>query len=105
LSRSLVVSHTYYEVPLNMSQYKVVFVKNETISGVVPRANDWVKYSCILKIKEGGKLPVSLEMTFVPPHPFSINMPLVHSIHAHSITSLYFKVVTFLGNYGVEFRA
>ena len=88
-----------------MPPYKVIFEANEIISGVVPRANDWVKYSCILKIKDGGKLPVSLEMTFVPPHPFSVNMPLTHSIQAHSITSLYFKIVTFLGKYGVEFHA
>jgi len=88
-----------------MPPYKVIFEANEIISGVVPRANDWVKYSCILKIKDGGKLPVSLEMTFVPPHPFSVNMPLTHSIQAHSITSMYFKIVTFLGKYGVEFRA
>jgi len=88
-----------------MPPYKVIFEANEIISGVVPRANDWVKYSCILKIKDGGKLPVSLEMTFVPPHPFSVNMPLTHSIQAHSITSMYFKIVTFFGKYGVEFRA
>ena len=88
-----------------MPHYKVIFEGNEIISGVVSRANDWVSYSCILKIKDGGKLPVSLEMTFVPPHPFSVNMPLTHSIQAHSITSLYFKIVTFLGKYGVEFRA
>lgn len=88
-----------------MPPYKVIFETNETISGVVPRANDWVKYSCILKIKDGGKLPVSLEMTFVPPHPYSVNMTMTHSIQADSISSLYFKIVTFLGKYGVEFRA
>jgi hypothetical protein len=89
---------------VNMSPYKVVFETAETISGVVPRANDWVKYSCVLTIKDGGKQPVSLEMTFIPPHPFSVNMPLHHLIQAHSISSMYFKVVSFLGKYGVEFR-
>ena len=88
-----------------MPQYKVVFETKKTITGVVPRANDCVEYSCILKVKDGEKLPVSLEMTFVPPHPFLVNMPLVHSIQANSITSMYFKVVTFLRKYGVEFRA
>jgi hypothetical protein len=43
-------------------------------------------------------------MTFIPPHPFSVNMPLVHSIKADSISGLYFKVVNLLGKYGVEFR-
>jgi len=87
-----------------MSPHKVIFEAKETISGVVPRANDWVEYSCILKVKDGGKLPVSLEMTFVPPHPFLVNMPLTHSIQAQSISSLYVKVVAFFRKYGVEFR-
>jgi hypothetical protein len=84
-----------------MSQYKVVFESKEIILGVVPRANDWVQYSCLLKIKDGGKLPVSLEMTFIPPHPFLVNMPLTHSIRANSISGLYFSAIKFLGKYGV----
>jgi len=87
-----------------MTQYSVLFESKETILGVVPRANDWVRYSCLLKIKNGGKLPVSLEMTFIPPHPYSVNMPLAHFIKADSISGLYFKVIKFLGKYGVEFR-
>ena len=87
-----------------MPRYNVIFETKETILGVVPRANDWVTYSCLLKIEDGGKLPVTLEMTFIPPHPYSVNMPLTHSIKADSISGLYFKVVKFLGKYGFEFR-
>jgi len=90
--------------PPTMAAYNVVFEVNEVIFGVVPRANDWVEYSCVLKIEDGGKLPVSLEMSFIPPHPFSVNMPLAHTIRAASISGLYFKVIAFLGEYGVEFR-
>ncbi len=88
-----------------MPRYNVVFEARETILGVVPRADDWVKYSCLLKIEGGGKLPISLEMTFIPPHPFSVNMPTAQSIKAESISGLYFEVITFLREYGVEFRA
>lgn len=88
----------------NMPKYNVVLEVKEVISGVVPRANDWVEYSCVFKIEDGGRLPVSLEMTFIPPHPFSVNMPLAHTIRATSISGLYFKVIEFLGKYGVEFR-
>lgn len=49
-------------------------------------------------------MPVSLEMQFVPPHPFSVNMPLEHSIRAESISGLYWKAIKFLAKYGVEFR-
>ena len=87
-----------------MPRYNVIFESKERILGVVPRANDWVEYSCILKVKDGGKYPVSLDMTFRPPHPFIVNMPLEHSIKAESISNLYRKVVKFLAKYGVAFR-
>ena len=87
-----------------MPRYNVIFESKEDIKGVVPRANDWVTYSCILKVKDGGKLPVSLDMEFIAPHPFSVGMPLEHSIKAASISGLYGKVVKFLARYGVEFR-
>ena len=87
-----------------MARYNVIFESRENIYGVVPRANDWVEYKSILKVKKGGKMPVSLEMEFVPPHPFSVNMPLEHSIQAESISALYGKVVIFLSEYGVEFK-
>ena len=87
-----------------MPKYKVTYESKETIIGVVPRANDWVEYTCILKVRDGGKMPVSLDMQFIPPHPFSVNMPLEHSVRAESISSLYGKVIKFLEKYGVEFR-
>ena len=87
-----------------MARYNVIFESRENIYGVVPRANDWVEYKGILKVKNGGKMPVSLEMEFVPPHPFSVNMPLEHSIQAESISALYGKVVIFLSEYGIEFK-
>jgi len=87
-----------------MAKHKVIFESEEVILGIVPRANDWVEYAGILKIKDGGKLPVTLSMQFIPPHPFSVNMPLKHSINAESITALYGNVVKFLAKHGVEFR-
>jgi len=87
-----------------MPRYNIIFETKETILGVVPQANDWVEYSCVLKVKDGGKFPVSLDMVFIPPHPFLVNMPLEHSIKDESISGLYGKVVKFLAKYGVEFR-
>ncbi len=86
-----------------MSKYNVLFESEETIFGKVPRSYDWVEYSCLLKIYDGGKLPVSFEMTFIPPHPYMVNMPLTHSIKAESISGVYYKVVKFLNSYGVQF--
>jgi hypothetical protein len=87
-----------------MPQYNIIFESKENVHGMVPRAHDWVEYACVLKVKDGGKLPVSLDMKFIPPHPFIVNMPEEHSIKAESISDLYWKVVKFLAKYGVEFR-
>ena len=87
-----------------MPRYNVVFESIEEIYGIVPKAYDWVHYKSILKVKDGGKYPVSLEMTFVPPHPFAFNMPESHSIKGISITDVYVKVVKFFNKFGIKFR-
>ena len=85
-----------------MSKYNVVFESNEEIYGIVPKAYDWVHYKSTLKIKNGGRNPVSLEMTFIPPHPFAFNMPESHSIKGISITDVYVKVVRFFDKFGMS---
>jgi len=87
-----------------MPRYKVIYESTEEIYGIVPKAYDWVHYSSILSVKDGGKKPVSLEMTFVPPHPFMCNMPEKLFIKAASITDVYVEVVNFFRSYGIEFR-
>jgi len=87
-----------------MPRYNIIFESKEEIYGIVQRANDWVHYKSILRVKDGGKYPVTLEMTFIPPHPFLVNMPEKHSIKAVSITDAYVKVVKFFNKFGVQFR-
>ena len=87
-----------------MAKYRVIYESNEEIYGIIPKSYDWVHYSSILMVKNGGKKPVSLEMKFIPPHPFLFNMPDKHSIKAESITDAYAKVVKFFGKFGIEFR-
>jgi len=87
-----------------MPRYKIIFETKEYVNGIVSRANEWIQYDCLLTVKDGGKTPVSLDMKFVPPHPFAVNMPDEHSIKAESISALYGKVVKYLWKHGVEFR-
>ena len=87
-----------------MPRYNVIFESEEYINGVVPRANDWVLYKSKLTIKDGGKMPVSVDMVFVPPHPYSVNMPLEHHLKAESISDAFGKIVKFLAKYGVQFK-
>ncbi len=47
---------------------------------VVPKANDWMEYQGILKVKNGSKLLDFIEMKFVSPHQFLVNIPLEHTI-------------------------
>jgi hypothetical protein len=87
-----------------MPRYKTVFESKEEIYGIVPRANDWVHYSALLKVKDGGKFPVVLEMEFVPPHPFAFNMPEKHVIKGVSITEVYAKLSKFFYKFGIMFK-
>ncbi|MFH1076823.1 MAG: hypothetical protein V1753_08320 [Pseudomonadota bacterium] len=88
-----------------MPKYQTIFEYKEEIYGVVPRANDWVHYTSILRIKDGGKVPVSLEMIFVPPHPFAFNMPEKHFMKAKNVTGAYTEVVKFFKSFGIEFKS
>ncbi len=53
----------------------VRFESNETVTGQVRGSNEWIEYQATLRVADSGKKPVSLELTFVPPHSFVVNMP------------------------------
>ena len=59
----------------------------------------------VLKVRDSGKKPVSLEMEIVPPSPFVGEMPEKHEIRAKTITEAYVKVAKFFAMFGMEFRA
>ena len=84
-----------------MPRYKIIYESEETIIGHLPKSDEWVQYTGLLKIRNGGKMPVTLEMTFDPPHPFALNMPETHSIKATSITDAYSRVVKFFERYRI----
>jgi len=86
-----------------LPRYKIIYESKETILGHLPKSKEWIEYSGVLKIRDGGKEPVSLELKFVPPHPFPFNMPETHSIKGVSVTDAYAKLVNFLDRYGVKF--
>jgi hypothetical protein len=58
-----------------MAQYKLLYESQESIFGFFPKSKEWVEYRSVLRIKDGGKMPVTIEMIFIPPHPFVFNMP------------------------------
>ena len=66
------------------------------------QSDEQVEYRGTLRIEETGENPVLLELSFVPPHPFLVNMPMQLSIQAGSITGAYSKLVRLLNKHGVD---
>lgn len=87
-----------------MPRYKMLYDSEEEIYGVVTKTGDWVQYKGRLKIKSGGKQPVSLDLKIVPPHPTTIDMPEKYNVKTVSVSEAYAKVSKFLKKFGVEFR-
>lgn len=85
-----------------MAYSKIIFKSKEEIYGLLLASRESVHYQGILTIKDVGEKPVSLNMTFIPPHPFVFAMPLKQSIKAETITQAYTKVVKFFKKYGIE---
>ena len=81
----------------------MIYESEETVTGRMRQSNEWIEYRGTLKIDESGEPRVSLDLVFVPPQPFVLNMPTQHSIHAQSVTEAYSKLVRFLVEYGVDF--
>ncbi len=76
------------------------FKSNETIWGCTRQGNDLIQYRGMLTVAKSGQ--VSLELRFVPPHPFLVNMPEHRCIEARSITEAYARLVEFLNEFGVD---
>ena len=78
----------------------MIFKSDETIWGRVRQADDLIQYRGILIVDESGR--VSLDLSFVPPHPFIVNMPESYRIEAQSITEAYTRLVAFFDDYGID---
>jgi hypothetical protein len=74
----------------------------EQIEAVFARSKERIIYRGLLQVLDSGTLPVRLELSFVPPHPFCCNMPERHSIRGKSVTEVYVKLTRFLRRSGFE---
>ena len=86
-----------------LPRYKIIFESEEKIIGHLPKSDEWLQYTGLLEIRDGGKTPVTLDMTFDPPHTFALNMPKKHVIKATSVTDAYARVVNFFERHGIRF--
>ena len=82
----------------------VKFESHETVTGRVRGSDEWIEYQAILRVGDSGRNPVSLELAFVPPHPFVVNMPTQKTPEAESIVRVFSNLVRFLNDFGIDFE-
>jgi len=87
-----------------MARPKITFESDEQVPGSHPGGRDWVRHVAVLKVRDSGKKPVSLEMKIVPPSPLACEMPEKHEIRVRTITEAYAKVAKFFAKFGMKFR-
>ena len=87
-----------------MVKSAVIYESQEVIYGYLSKSKEWVEYKCTLRVKDCGKFPVTLQMKFIPPHPFAFSMPEIHKVKGTSVTDVYVKVVKYFRRFGLELR-
>jgi hypothetical protein len=87
-----------------MAKSNLIYESQESILGFFPKSREWVEYRSVLRIRNVGKMPITIDMTFVPPHPFVFNMPERYCIRGKSVTDAYAKIVKFFKRFDMEFR-
>ena len=85
-----------------MSRPRIIYQAKESIHGRHFQSKAWIEYSLNIIIKDAGNHPVSIEMTFLPPHPFVMNTQLHHSIKSESLSQAFQKIARFFYNYGFD---
>ena len=87
-----------------MAKFNIIYHSHEAIQARGKAFGEWIEYSVLITIKDGGKNPVTMEMTFDSIRPFAIELPKTHTIRAENLTQTYSKVVRFLNRYGFAFK-
>jgi len=87
-----------------MAKFNVIYQSDETIQAREIGYGEWTQYDAVITIKDGGKNPVTIDMTFDSIPPFAIELPKTHKIKAENLTQAYAKVVRFFNRYGFVFK-
>jgi len=87
-----------------MPRPKVIFESSEVIDARSPRSKEWICYDTVLRVRDSGKTPVTLDLTFDSIQPFAFEMPTNHQVRAESVTRAYVKLTKFLSRYGFELK-
>ena len=89
---------------ITMARSNVIYETEELIHAKEMPRGEWIEYQAVIKIRDKGKQPVSIDMTFDSIQPFAIELPPTHKIRAENLTQAFVKVVKFFRRYGFEFK-
>ena len=87
-----------------MGKFNNIYQSHETIQAREKAYGEWIEYSALITIKDGGKNPVTIDMTFDSIPPFAIELPKTHKVRAENLTQAYTKVVRFFNRFGFAFK-
>jgi hypothetical protein len=87
-----------------MAKFNIVYQSHETIQARERGMGEWIEYDAVITIKDRGKNPVTIDMTFDSIPPFAIELPKAHKIQAENLTQAYLNVVRFFNHYGFVFK-
>ena len=79
-----------------MAKFNAIYQSREIIEARERAFGEWIQYDAVITIKDGGKNPVTIDMTF--------ELPKAHKIRAENLTQAYSKVVRFFNRYGFVFK-
>jgi hypothetical protein len=87
-----------------MAEFNIIYQSREPIYAREREYGEWTQYDAVITIRDGGKNPVTIDMTFDSIPPFAIELPKTHRIRAENLTQAYVKVVRFFNRYGFVFK-
>lgn len=87
-----------------MARFNIIYQSHETIQAREKAYGEWIEYDALITIKDGGKNPVTIDMTFDSIPPFAIELPKSHKIQAENLSQVYSKVVRFFHRYCFAFK-
>ena len=87
-----------------MPKLEIIYQSHEIIHGRHRRSKEWIEYSAVVTIKESGRQPVSIQMTFDSIPLLAVDLPDTHNIKAANLTEAYAKAVKFLKRYEFELK-
>lgn len=92
-------------VDMNMTKTKTIYEEESVLVAKYrhPKSEDYLDYKAKIVIKDSGKTPIQMNLTFDGILPFAAPMPpKEHTIKAKSILELGLKFKRWLKKYGYE---